>query len=193
MSAAATAPRRAPALRATVVVAMLGAFLAGCAVPRSDGVERIALPLQRAWFEGRVVEYVTTDVSDAAVAREKGANYVPRLADTLPDERAPRVPGGARGGAPVERVYSFAGRHQFGVFPSAPRPAGHDNADAAYSPLWRMVVVHWNPGRTVRELRSEEAVLAAEERGDVRLEITRIVLNCPVVRAADGTALRDVR
>jgi hypothetical protein len=44
-----------------------------------------------------------------------------------------------------------------------------------------------------RELRSEEAILAAQERGDVTLTVTGVEPNCPVVRGVDGRALPGVR
>jgi hypothetical protein len=135
----------------------------------------VTLPLQTAWFEGRKVRYVTTDVSDADVARAKGANFVPRLRDLVV------APGNPLRGMPVERVYSIEGYVQPTVFPSVPSPVGAGSTSRAYSPLWRMVKVVWQPGRTPRELRSEESVLDAEERGDVKLVLTEVILNCPVV------------
>lgn len=169
------------ASRAIVLLATVG--LAGCASTASApaGVQgSVTLPLQTAWFEGRKVRYVTTDVSDAEVARAKGANFVPRLRDLLV-----AAPGSPRRSMPVERVYSIEGFAQPTVFPSVPSPVGAGSTSRAYSPLWRMVKVQWQPGRTTRELRSEEAVLDAEERGDVKLVLTEVILNCPVV-ALDG-------
>lgn len=171
------------------------ALLAGCSSPRTDagrtdagrtdaGRTEIVLPLQRAWVDGRTVEYVTTDISDAAMAKTAGANYTPRLAGAL----------GATGRASVlERVYKFPGGEQLGIFQSAPLPAGSANAVEAYSPLWRMVMVRWKTPANGRVLKSEEEVLAAEERGDVSLEPTEVVVNCPVTRGADGGELRGVR
>lgn len=145
----------------------------------------VALPLHKAWFEGQVVHYVTTDISDAAMAREAGVNYVPRLADALPAQAGQR--------SLVARVYKFVGGEQDTVFPTIPRPLGPGNADASYSPLWQLVEVRWSLGTPPRLLTSEEAVLDAEERGQLRLTLTRIVINCPVVRSASGGALRGVR
>jgi hypothetical protein len=79
------------------------------------------------------------------------------------------------------------------VFQSAPLPTGGANADRSYSPLWRMVLVRWLKPGAVRELRSEEEVLAAQERGDLALEVTDIVVNCPITRSVDGLALKGVR
>lgn len=173
--------------------AALALMLAGCATRPAGGdqVPTVALPLQQAWVEGRLVDYVSTDVSDAAMAAMLGINHVPLLADAVPSG-----PVGAPGRASrslVERVYKFADDAQRGVFASAPRPVGADNADRSYSPLWRVVMVRWAPSATRRELRSEEAVLDAEEKGELTLEITGVVINCPVVRSADGLALKGVR
>ena len=56
-----------------------------------------------------------------------------------------------------------------------------------------MVLVRWKVPANGHVLKSEEELLAAQERGDVVLEQTQIVVNCPVTRAGDGSALRGVR
>jgi hypothetical protein len=164
-------------------LALAATLLGGCATFDRGGQETV-LPMNRAWVDGKVVEYVTTDVSDAEVAKTYGANHAPRLAKAV---------GADAGGSVLERVYKFANNEQIGVFQSGPRPTGPANADRSYSPLWRMVLVRWVKPEARRELRSEEAVLAAEERGELTLEITSTVVNCPVTRGVDGVALRGVR
>lgn len=159
-------------------------LLAACAAPGPGGVAETTLPLHRAWVDGRQVEYVTTDISDATMARREGVNHVPRLALAL---GAPGRPG------VTERVYKFVDGEQITVFQSAPLPTGGANADPNYSPLWRMVLVRWLRPTALRELRSEEQVLAAQERGELSLEVTDIVVNCPITRSVDGLALRGVR
>lgn len=139
----------------------------------------VTLPLKEAWFEGEIVHYVSTDISDAGIAKKQGVNYVPALADTL------------KPGMPVEKAYKFPNDEQATVLPSIPRPVGGANADASYSPLWVLVMVRWKPGVAPHTLKSEEAVLAAEEKGEVELTRTRIVANWPVVRAR-GAALQGV-
>ncbi len=163
--------------------ALMAALLSGCATFDKGGTETV-LPLHRAWVDGRVVEYVTTDVSDPDIARAYGANYAPRLAKAI------AAPGGV---SVLERVYKCANNEQMGVFQSGPNPTGATSADRNYSPLWRMVVVRWTKPEARRELRSEEAVLAAEERGELTLEVTPVVVNCPVTRGVDGLAVRGVR
>jgi hypothetical protein len=152
---------RARLLLATLALALLG----GCASPG------VTLPRLQAWVDGRRVDYVTTDISDAAMAAQAGVNHVPRLAGAL----------GMGAASLTERVYKFSDGAQISVFASGPAPVGSARPDPNYSPLWRLVLVRWKPGRPPRELRSEEAVLAAAEVGDVELEVTGIVVNCPIV------------
>lgn len=172
-------------MRRTCWMALASLLLTGCASPLFDvGRTETVLPLNRAWVDGRIVEYVTTDISDLAMARMMGANHVPALASAV---RSP--PGQSL----VERVYKFANAEQISIFASAPSPVGAENQDRSYSPLWRVVLVHWTNPTLKRELKSEEDVLAAEEKKELSLEVTGIVVNCPVTRNAGGQALKGVR
>ena len=174
-----------PIVRYTSFLAVATLLLTACASPLFDvGKTETVLPLSRAWVESRIVEYVTTDISDLAMARMMGANHVPGLA------AAARLPPGS---ALVERVYKFPNEEQISIFQSAPNPVGSENQDRSYSPLWRVVLVRWSGQVVKRELRSEEELLAAEERKEVALETTDIVVNCPVTRSTKGQALRGVR
>ena len=145
-------------------------LLAACAQgPRQADEAR--LPRLQAWVDGRRVDYVTTDISDAVMAAQAGVNHVPRLRDALGSGRA----------SLTERVYKFSDGRQASVFPSAPAAPGAREPDRNYSPLWRLVLVAWKPGAAVRELRLEEAVLAAAEAGELSLTVTDIVVNCPIL------------
>lgn len=171
--------------RRTCLLAAAGAMaalasLTGCAsTPSPAWPASVQMPLRQGWFEGEIVFYVTTDVSDAKVAADQGAHFVPRLAHALPQgESRPGRP------SPVDKVYAVTNYKQSSVFASAPLPMGATNRDSAYSPLWRMVEVTWTAGHTPQPLTSQEQILAAEERGAVRLQLTDVVLNCPIVHRA---------
>jgi hypothetical protein len=160
----------------TALVAL--AALTGCAhAPGPPAPGQVLLPVLQGWFDGEPVLYLTTDVSHADVAADKGANFSPRLAHALPG--GPPEPGRR---SSVDKVYAVTNFPQASIFASAPRPVGPASADASYSPLWQMVKVTWQAGRRPRELRGEEAVLDAVERGDVVLAPTPVVLNCPIVQ-----------
>jgi hypothetical protein len=53
--------------------------------------------------------------------------------------------------------------------------------------------VSWLKPDRLRELKSEEELLAAQDRGDVALRVTNIVANCPIIRSADGARLAGSR
>ena len=147
---------------------------------------QVHLPLQRGWFDGEEVIYVTTDASDAEMAKAKAANYAPRLANAaLPS--AASVAGRPGERSATDRVYDVVNHTQAVVFASAPDPMGPRNAFLAYSPLWQLVKVTWKPGQTPRTLTSEDAVLDAVDKGQLTLAVTKVVLNCPIVyRGAKG-------
>ena len=142
----------------------------------------VVVPALPGWYEAKAVRYIVTDVSNVDMARMMGANTAGRLGDVVPPANSP----GARNA--LERVYKFASPAQPSVFPSIPNPLGPESRDKAYSPVWRVVEVRWQPGRAARELKSEEQVLATVERGDTTLTVTDIVINCPVIWV-EGQAL----
>jgi len=153
-------------------------------LPDPGGRQRVSLPLHYAWVDGRKVEYITTDISDPAMAQALGVNLVPRLAEAIPAPGRPSV---------LERVYKFVDDSQITVFQSAPSPTGPNNADRSYSPLWRMVLVKWNKPTQARELKTEEQILSAAESQELSIELTSIVVNCPITRSVDGKAIAGVR
>jgi hypothetical protein len=54
-------------------------------------------------------------------------------------------------------------------------------------------MVYWLVPERVRELKSEEELLAGEERHEVALRVTDIVANCPIVKSVDGSRLAGSR
>ena len=172
-------------LRGRMAALLMAGMMLGCStLPEGPTTTEIRLPLSRAWFNGQTVEYIVTDVSDAAMASMMGAHHAPRLRAAI---------GGVGGRSLVDRVYKFADDAQISVFESAPLPSSPDRQGVHYSPLWRVVEVRWVPGHPRRELRSEKDVLAAQDRGEVRLTPLDVVVNCPVIRSVDGVALRGAR
>lgn len=159
---------------------ILGFFLiSGCASRHSS--DTISLPLLVGWYNDQAVHYITTDVSDAAMAAKMRANYAPRLRDAIPSY--PKSPQTA---TVIERVYAFPnGEQGRNVFASIPQPLGAKSSDANYSPIWLMYRVEWIEQDNIRELRSEGSIFAAEAKGWVSIIRTDIVVNCPVV-SIDG-------
>ena len=161
------------------IVAVAFSVLPACSVTQVDAGRAAGyLQISKAWVDGRQVEYITTDISDAAMAKAGGHNYVPRLAQAV----------GSRPSI-LERVYKFAGDTQISIFQSAPLPVGASNQDKNYSPLWRMVLVEWKPAVQRIELKSEADVLMAEDKGFITVTVTDIVVNCPITGEVNAAQL----
>ena len=176
--------------RLGLCMGLLFVFLAaGCgAVPQPSPSGHAHLPLLKGWFDDQEVFYVTTDVSDTEVARAKGANFAPLLRNALPTVAMRQA--GARNA--TDKVYAVVNREQPNVFASAPEPLGASNRLTNYSPLWQLVKVTWRRPAEARMLRSEESVLAASDRGEVDIEPTGVVLNCPIVHRGTKGGLPGV-
>ncbi len=159
-----------------VVSAVLTLLLSACSQQTVQS-NQVSLPLLTGWHDGETVYYITTDVSDRDIAREKSANYAPRLADAVPEyPKPPQVK------TALERVYAFPHQEQDrSVFASVPTPIGYQSTDRHYSPLWLLYVVTWKNPLTAYELTSEDAIFQAEDQGLITITRTNVVLNCPVI------------
>ena len=141
-----------------------------------EKVATVELPLVTAWYDGKIGYYIQTEASDPAVAMDQGVNLVPKLTDAI----ATGV---------TDDIYVVTNYEQANIIPSAPIPAGPNNADPEYTPLWQVDLVTWNSGATPYTLRSEDDVNAAEAAGDITITQTTIVVNCPVIFTRQGGAL----
>ena len=166
------------------ITIILISLLTACASTHFEaGRNETVVPLHHAWVDGQKVEYITTDISDAQMANAAGVNYVARLKNAITESGPNSV---------LERVYKFPNGEQISIFQSAPKPTGGANANQEYSPLWRLVLVEWAKPEKAHELKSEAELLSAEDAGDVAVQVTKIVVNCPIIRGSDGKALKGV-
>ncbi|MEJ2685577.1 MAG: hypothetical protein P8Z71_14435, partial [Candidatus Sulfobium sp.] len=165
-------------ISALLAVVILLFISAGCGGSSRSGKKftGVELPLVSCWYKGQVAYYIQTEASDQGVARQQNVHFVARLADAITADA-------------VDDIYAVTNFSQGNVIPSAPIPAGPDNSDPEYTPLWRVSKVTWNPGATPHTLTSEEEVLAAQSDGLVTIEQTDIVVNCPVIFTPAGGQL----
>lgn len=158
----------------TVAILMIST-VAAFAIDK-ETVATVQLPLVHCWYNGQVAYYIQTEVSDQSVAQQQNVNFAPRLANAANTDA-------------VDDIYAVTNFTQGNVIPSAPIPAGPDNANPDYSPLWQVSLVTWNQGTSPHILRSEAEVLKAQADGLVTITKTNIVVNCPVIFTPDGGLL----
>jgi hypothetical protein len=139
----------------------------------------VTLPLTKGYVGGSEVFYISTEASDKDLADEltkiTGARvaYTPALA---------RTPPGA-----LANIYAFKnGIEGTGPLGFQPNVADSQPGDAKYSPLWRISIVEWNSGVTVRELKSESEILAAQADNELTVTTTQLIVNCPFVKWSNG-------
>ncbi|MBI3608177.1 MAG: hypothetical protein HY207_09430 [Nitrospirae bacterium] len=162
---------RIPTLSLAVGVALAAATLATPAPAAAK--PKITLPLVQGLYNGESVWYISTEASDAGLATATGATYAPKLSTAI----------GVGATADLFHVTNF---DQPNVLDSVPSPVGPGNTDPDYSPLWRIHLVTWRVGVKPVLLTSEQAVLDAEAAGNVTIEATSIVVNCPVIATPSG-------
>ena len=149
--------------------ALLLVALAACAPAKAmEEMPTAALPLNRAYADGKEIYFVHLEASDEKAAKaltdmmDSPVFYVPSLAKT-PAEA-------------VANVYSFDNgvEGQVSVFDNPPGSAG-------YSPLRQLNMVIWADGAKTRELKSVSEIQTAKDAGELAIKPTGIVINMPFV------------
>jgi hypothetical protein len=148
------------------------------------------LPLQAGYFNNEPALYITPEVglgagSTAAtaataqrIAQGFNANYVPTAFDTLNDHNSA-----------VDDIYVFTNFTQGNVLASSPQPAGYQNTDPNYTPIWQINLVTWNSGHRPHALTSQQDVLNAQKNNEVTVTMAPIIVECSVVYTPSGGLL----
>lgn len=157
---------------ALIVAALLTGYAAAYFV-------RPAIPPVKAYLDGKEIQFIHTEASDAKVAemltRMMGSPVVlvPSLAQAPASMLAPVYvfTNGVRGEGPL--------KFQSDVFDNAP-------GTADYTPLRAVHLVAWKDERAARLLKSAAEVKAAEAAGEVKIERPGAVVNMPLVTWPGG-------
>ena len=165
------------AITADVACAPLGTMPAMS--PTQMAMASAQAPAVKGFAEGEEILFLHTEASDPQVAQmltdmmRSPVLVVPALAE-LPQSSLAVVyvfRSGVRGEGP------------FGFQPDVfDRPAGR----ADYTPLRRVHFVDWRAGRDARVLRSASEIRNAETHGDVAVEVSRAVVNMPMLTWPGG-------
>lgn len=148
-------------------------LLTAC-TPRQSGPAKAELPAGKAWADGKEIYFIHTEASDADVAKKltnmmkSPVMLVPSLAE-VPDKA-------------LANVYVFTnGLVGSGPFGFQPDVFDNPPGTIGYTPLRRLNAVAWKDQSKARELKSAEEVLAAENVGEITIELPSVVINMPFV------------
>ncbi len=147
------------------------------------------LPLQAGYFNHEPALYITPEVGVGAggsgaaataltIAQGFNATYVPAAFDTLNDQNEA-----------LDDIYVFSNFKQGNVLASAPHPAGAQNTDPNYTPIWQINLVAWNSGFTPRRLTSQQDILTAQKNKEVTVTLAPIIVECSVIYTPSGGLL----
>ena len=137
--------------------------------------ESISVPVSKGYVNGNISFFIATDasvkeiVSSVTNTTNFNINYAPSLSNTSESSRQQGYvfTNGIRG----EGQAGF----QLPVASSAPD-------DENYSPLFAINYVEWNDGSNARVLKSVNEVLEAQNKGEISITKTNIVINSPGVQ-----------
>jgi len=136
----------------------------------------VSVPLEKVFVDGKIAYFIATDASDAQIGSSLSTalnfkvNYAPVLANA---SEASRQQGyvflnGIKGAGPLGP--------QLVVASALPK-------DDGYSPLLEINYVKWNANgiKDIRLLKSVDEIMAAEDKGELTIAKSNIVINSPAI------------
>ena len=135
----------------------------------------VVIPLVKGLYDGKEILLITTEVSDKAMKDQIGnftgssLNYEPNLTKSQDIGNLWIFKNGVKG----PRFMGF----QASVVDSIP-------GDPNYTPLWKVSIVEWKTtsGTTPTILGSDDAIAAAQSKGQITITPTKVVVNCPILQ-----------
>jgi hypothetical protein len=134
----------------------------------------VVIPLVRGLYDGKDILLITTEVSDKAMKDQIGnftgfpVNY---------DANLTKISQGIgnlwifKNGVKGPGFMGF----QASVVDSIP-------GDPGYTPLWKVSIAEWKTGVTPTLLGSDDAIAAAQTKGQITVIPTNVVVNCPILQ-----------
>jgi hypothetical protein len=134
----------------------------------------VVIPLVKGLYDGKDILLITTEVSDKAMKDQIGnftgfpVNY---------DANLTKISQGIgnlwifKNGVKGPGFMGF----QASVVDSIP-------GDPGYTPLWKVSIAEWKTGVTPTLLGSDDAIAAAQTKGQITVTPTNVVVNCPILQ-----------
>ena len=150
--------------------------LSGSGTTATGDNATVSIPISKGFVDGKVAYFIATDASDKQIVSSVSnttdfrVNYAPVLADTNESTRQQGYVfvNGMKGEGPMGSQMSVAS-----ALPE----------DEGYSPLFEINYVKWNTNATkdMRVLKSVDEIMAAQEKGELTITKSNVVINSPAI------------
>ena len=148
-------------------------------ISNQSNINSISIPLSKGYVNGNISYFISTDASEKQIVSSIAnttkfvVNYAPSLANTSESARQQGYVfiNGVKGNGPDDS--------QIPVASAIPNNAADNNG---YSPLFQINYVKWNSDSHPRILKSVSEILEAQNKGELTIAKTNIVINSPFVQ-----------
>jgi hypothetical protein len=135
----------------------------------------ISIPVEKGYVNGNVSYFISTDASEERIvssvtnSTKFDVNYAPTLSNTseIARQQGFVFTNGILGNGTFE--------HQLPVASAA-------SGDEGYSPLFEINYVKWNNESQARILKSTADIMDAQEKGELSIEKSNVIINSPAVK-----------
>jgi hypothetical protein len=148
-------------------------------------LDTIEIPVSKGFVDGKIAYFISTDASNnqviSSVSNTTGfsVNYAPELANTSKSS--------------TQQGYVFInGVKGEGPFGTQLSVASAIPGEEGYSPLFEINYVKWNSNSTNnRVLTSVDEILDAQNRGEVNITKSNIIINSPAVKMESNSSVNS--
>jgi hypothetical protein len=149
---------------------------------KESNITSISIPVSKGYVNGKIAYFISTDATEKQIVSSVSnttkfiINYAPILADTPQSTHQQGyvfINGIKGGGQPNDFQLPVA---------SAIPNSTNSSENNGYSPLFQINYVKWNNNSNPRILTSVDQILDAQNKGELTIIKTNIVINSPFIQ-----------
>jgi hypothetical protein len=149
---------------------------------KESNITSISIPVSKGYVNGKIAYFISTDATEKQIVSSVSnttkfiINYAPILADTPQSTHQQGyvfINGIKGGGQPNDFQLPVA---------SATPNSTNSSENKGYSPLFQINYVKWNNNSNPRILTAVDQILDAQNKGELTIIKTNIVINSPFIQ-----------
>ena len=151
-------------------------------ISKESNITSISIPVSKGYVNGKIAYFISTDATEKQIVSSVSnttkfiINYAPILADTPQSTHQQGyvfINGIKGGGQPNDFQLPVA---------SAIPNSTNSSENKGYSPLFQINYVKWNNNSNPRILTSVDQIFDAQNKGELTIIKTNIVINSPFIQ-----------